>query len=236
MRLCYHDLSKPTVGSYGLKAVRLAATRANATGKSALSVRTWLKQGGPQPRWWIVFPALGKSVMPQWVRAKAWALMQGAVTWGEDLAAFAPERSCCRFCVLRGHSVAVDSADHFPCCPLHEALWVVVRDLLADMGFPPVVRRWFVLYGPESMRAPRGKYQVALWVWATMVAVMLLARSSYTRAGERGMRPQVAVAVFRVTLADICRMDCAVTEAAQWAHRWYGFASRSPAGIQFSYG
>ena len=95
-------------GWNGRRAIHSAVSRANASGKSALAVRTWLKQGGPQPRWRVVFLTLCKAVMPQWVREKAWGLLHGSVTWGEDLATFAPERSRCYHCVARAHSAAVD--------------------------------------------------------------------------------------------------------------------------------
>ena len=48
-------------------------------------------------------------------------------------------------------------------------------------GFRYVVptRRWFVLYGPESVCPPRGRYVVVMWVWAAAVAVMLMARYAH---------------------------------------------------------
>lgn len=65
----------------GSQAVQAAVHLANASGKSSLSVRTWVNQGGPQPRWNIMFPLMCKLAMPQWVREKAWSVLQGSVTW-----------------------------------------------------------------------------------------------------------------------------------------------------------
>ena len=136
---------------------------------------------------------------------------------------FAPERSVCQFCLRNVGYGVVDSATHFTCCALHDVLWHGVAGLLEEMGFPPVIRKWFTLYGPKSIVVPRGRFCVVVWIWATMVAVMLLARSTHRDVSSQQMAPKVSLRIFRTTLATICRMDLA-NNPAVWLHRWYGFA------------
>ena len=79
------------------------------------------------------------------------------------------------------------------------------------------------MYSPESINVPRGRFCVVLWIWATMVAVMLLARATIRDESSPKMAPKVSLRIFRTTLATICRMDLA-NNPVVWLHRWYGFA------------
>ena len=75
------------------------------------------------------------------------------------------------------------------------------------------------------MVVPRGRFCVVLWIWATMVAVMLQARATIRDESSQKMAPKVSLRIFRTTLATICRMDLA-NNPTVWLHRWYGFVER----------
>ena len=77
-----------------------------------------------------------------------------------------------------------EDARHFAECPRYDQLWASVDRLMDAAGLPPAVRRWFVLYGPESAAYKRDRYDTVVWIWAATVAVMLRARRDYRQAAE----------------------------------------------------
>ena len=109
--------------------------------------------------------------MPTWVRQAAWDMLWGTMSWGADWAAFAPADGYCRFCRPQGR-FQKDNAAHFAMCPRNDAVWLAVEKLFDSAGWPPVVRRWFILYGLESADFKRWDYDTVTWVWAAAVTVM----------------------------------------------------------------
>eukprot|EP01052_Picozoa_sp_SAG31_P029598 SAG31_NODE_2954_length_4863_cov_34.043451_2_plen_117_part_00 len=74
------------------------------------------------------------------------------------------------------------------------------------MSLPTPVRKWFVLYGRETMTARAGRYAVVLWVWATLVATMLLTRRTHS-PDRIPLTRHARVAIFTAQLRTISRMD-----------------------------
>eukprot|EP01052_Picozoa_sp_SAG31_P029816 SAG31_NODE_3000_length_4800_cov_2.243352_3_plen_401_part_00 len=111
-------------------------------------------------------------------------------------------------------------------CIQHDTVWHGTKRLLAQLQTPPVVRRWFVLYGPESFTPPRGRYVVALWVWAAMVATMQLMWTAHRDPTRLSVHQSMGLPLFHSLVRDICRMDSVDTEPYLWQYRWQGFASR----------
>ena len=110
--------------------------------------------------------------MPTWVRQAAWDILRGTVSWGADRASFAPADAYCRFCRQHG-DYKKDNATHFTVCPRNDAVWLAVEKVFDSAGWTPVVRRWFLLYGPETADFKRQDYDTVVWVWAAAVTVMV---------------------------------------------------------------
>ena len=92
-----------------------------------------------------------------WVRDGAWKILQGAVWWGSDRLDWEPETSVCSYC--KGHGcVCIETAAHFANCPGWHLLWRAAEMVMETAGLAPVVRTWFVLYGPEATDCRRDRY------------------------------------------------------------------------------
>ena len=109
--------------------------------------------------------------MPTWVRQAAWDMLRGTVSWGADRAAYAPADAYCRFCRQKG-DYHKDNASHFAVCPRNDAVWLAVEKTFDSAGWTPVVRRWFLLYGPETADFQRQDYDTVTWIWAAAVTIM----------------------------------------------------------------
>ena len=90
----------------------------------------------------------------------------------------------CDFCWRVARQHVEEDARHFAECPRYDQLWASVDRLMDAAGLPPAVRRWFVLYGPESAAYKRDQYDTVVWIWAATVAVMLQAQRDYRQAAE----------------------------------------------------
>eukprot|EP01052_Picozoa_sp_SAG31_P055771 SAG31_NODE_15589_length_747_cov_19.029321_1_plen_216_part_01 len=190
--------------------------------------------------------------MVGWVRDAAWSMLRGSVSWGANRLSFAPEQALCPFCLQQRGSPVLETAGHFAVCPRFDGLWHEVQCLLVSAGMPIVVRRWFVLYGPESAYFSRRQYDVVVWIWAVLCAVSLAARRQFWAASwQRTWDSVEIVAVFRSALRQAAAAELAAAttwtppEASNvsrygrrqakskmaWQRRWSGIAMATPAGL-----
>ena len=195
-----------------------------------------MTQGGVRPRWSKIFPALHKAVMPRWTREAAWSILHGTIQWGAERMSFSPETSVCRCCSSLDAPTVLETPEHFALCPAFDALWFAATRSLDLMSLPVPVRKWFVLYGPETMTVRPGRYSVVLWVWAALVATMLLVRRTHS-VDKTPLSKHSAVAIFTAQLRTISRMDLIhENDHEKWSHKWHGFARVDPSTGVLSYG
>jgi hypothetical protein len=233
---------------HGLAATKaaLAQRAAHAARKRGLSAarRAWLLQKGPRPRWRHLFTRLRDTAMSPSTRAAGWAILQGSIVWGTQARKWAPLTGFCAHCSKAG-LFTEDCALHFATCPANDRLWDAARDILNIIRKgPPPLRKWFVLYGPESSDVPRASYALVTIVWATLCRTMLRARTN-TRLCCSPKAQRAVVNEFIAALREECRADYAAATSwtppldalhttrrspgqsrsfAGWAIRWRGLA------------
>ena len=206
--------------------------------------RAWLLQGGPRPRWRHLFTQLRNTAVCPSARSAAWSILQGTVVWGTQATKWSPGSRCCAHCAAAGRHYD-DCAAHFAECPSWDSLWHTAGLLLetAGCGSGPV-RRWFVLYGPESYAARTGTYHVALIIWALLCRTMLRSRSQ-SRLQHHPKAQRAVTNEFIAALREECRADYSAAttwtppldslhaprratgqsrDFNSWATRWQGLA------------
>ena len=88
----------------------------------------------------------------------------------------------------------------------------------------------------ETMTVRSGKYAVVMWVWAALVATMLLVRRTHS-ADKTPLSRHSGVAIFTAQLRTISRMDLIHENGHEkWSHKWHGFAHVDPSTGVISYG
>ena len=226
-------------------AVLNALREVHVPAKRHLAHRTWEQQGGPKPRWARLFTALADMSLTPWVREGAWKILQGAVWWGSDRLDWEPETSVCPYCRDKGR-VCIETAAHFANCPRWDLLWRASEMVMETAGLAPVVRTWFVLYGPEATDCRRDRYDTVVWIWAAVVTVMLRARREAIEK-KRNLRTahqlvtQFRGILFRATTAEFAAATTwkapfqshagrwgrrQARTMAEWRRRWRGIAQR----------
>jgi hypothetical protein len=194
--------------------------------------------------WGRLFVALAGMAMPTWVRQSAWGILRGAMSWGADRSTFDPAAGYCRFCRQAGN-FAADDARHFTECPRNDAVWLAVEKFFDAAGWVPVVRRWFLLYGPETAEFGRQEYDTVVWVWAAAITVMA---NVHRRRWERPTEPEPSdsamVAGFQAVIRQAAAAELYAAEAwtppavggvarwgqrqarsvTAWTRRWKGIA------------
>ena len=226
-------------------AVLNALREVHVPAKRHLAHRTWEQQGGPKPRWARLFTAPADMSLTPWVREGAWKILQGAVWWGSDRLDWEPETSVCPYCRDKGR-VCIETAAHFANCPRWDLLWRASEMVMETAGLAPVVRTWFVLYGPEATDCRRDRYDTVVWIWAAVVTVMLRARREAIEK-KRNLRTahqlvtQFRGILFRATTAEFAAATTwkapfqshagrwgrrQARTMAEWRRRWRGIAQR----------
>eukprot|EP01052_Picozoa_sp_SAG31_P001561 SAG31_NODE_53_length_30139_cov_31.002197_3_plen_321_part_00 len=250
----YADCNRLRPGKSFLLEMKAATSVAFNSVDLPLAERTWERQGGPRPQWKRLFMALANMAMVGWVREAAWSMLRGSVSWGTDRLSFAPEQALCPFCMKHHSAPTIETANHFAECPRFDGLWHEAQCMMVAAGMPIVVRRWFVLYGPESAYFSRVKYDVVVWIWAAFCAVSLSARRQYwANAWQQVWSRQQIIETFRTLLRQAAAAELAavttwtmpdslsggrfgrrqVRTKRAWQQRWQGLALLSLAGMVF---
>ena len=166
---------------------------------------------------------------------------------------WAPLTGFCAHCSKTGTFVA-DRALHFAVCPANDRLWGAAQVVLNIIrGGPPPLRKWFVLYGPESSTVPRAAYALITIVWAVLCRTMLRSRTN-TRLHQSPKAQRAVVNEFNAALREECRADYAAATSwtppldalhtarhspgqsrshADWTARWRGLAQLRDGRIQW---
>ena len=188
-----------------------------------------------------------------WVRDAAWAVLRGSISWGASMLSYAPERALCPYCMGQRGTPCLETARHFAECPRFDGLWHAAQTFLVSAGMPIVVRRWFVLYGPEAAYFSREQYDVAVWIWAALCAIMVAARRQLWAAQNQVWHQKALVAAYRGLLRQAASAELAAATTWQvprdqcggtygrrqvrsrkaWHTRWSGLAVETSAGLMF---
>ena len=97
--------------------------------------------------------------------------------------------------------------------------------VMETAGLAPVVRTWFVLYGPEATDCRRDRYDTVVWIWAAVVTVMLRARREAIEK-KRSLRTahqlvtQFRGILFRATTAEFAAATTWKAPFQSHAGRW----------------